>query len=73
MAAPDVNLCRSSTRLERRDIIAVKRALSRAGFMQWGGSAPMWGPHAVRACKAFQKATRSSRTATTVSGRMRRC
>jgi peptidoglycan hydrolase-like protein with peptidoglycan-binding domain len=57
MPAPDVELCRTiRIGSKGRDIIAVKRALSRAGFMQWGGFTPMWGPHAVRACKAFQKA-----------------
>ena len=38
------------------DVIAVKRALSRAGFMQWGAFTPIWGPNALRACKAFQAA-----------------
>lgn len=38
------------------DVIAVKRALSRAGFMRWGGFTPTWGEHAVRACRAFQAA-----------------
>lgn len=36
------------------DVIAVKRALSRAGFMKWGNFTSTWGPNAVRACKAFQ-------------------
>jgi peptidoglycan hydrolase-like protein with peptidoglycan-binding domain len=36
------------------DVVAVKRALSRAGFMKWGNFTPTWGPNAVRACKAFQ-------------------
>ena len=38
------------------DVIAVKRALSRAGFMQWGAFTPIWGPNALRACKDFQRA-----------------
>lgn len=56
MAAPDVDLCRTIRPGSKgRDVIAVKRALSRAGCMQWGPFTPMWGPHAVRACKAFQR------------------
>jgi Putative peptidoglycan binding domain len=41
-----------------RDVIAVKRALSRAGFMDWGDFTPLWGRYAVTACKNFQKAKR---------------
>jgi cell wall-associated NlpC family hydrolase len=37
------------------DVIAVKRALSRAGFMQWGKFTNVYGPFAVKATKAFQK------------------
>jgi len=57
MTAPEGNLCRTIRPGSKgRDVISVKRALSRAGFMQWGAFTPMWGPHAVRACKAFQQA-----------------
>jgi hypothetical protein len=38
------------------DVLAVKRALSRAGHMQWGQFTRMWGPHAVTACASFQTA-----------------
>jgi cell wall-associated NlpC family hydrolase len=38
-----------------RDVIAVKRALSRAGFMEWGEFTPVWGPFAQAALKAFEK------------------
>jgi peptidoglycan hydrolase-like protein with peptidoglycan-binding domain len=39
-----------------KDALAVKRALSSAGFMQWGGFTNLFGPFAVRALKNFQKA-----------------
>jgi peptidoglycan hydrolase-like protein with peptidoglycan-binding domain len=39
-----------------KDVLAVKRALSKAGYMQWGGFTPLFGPFAVRATKNFQKA-----------------
>lgn len=38
-----------------KDALAVKRALSTAGVMQWGGFTRTFGPFAVRALKAFQK------------------
>jgi hypothetical protein len=41
-----------------------KRALSRAGFMQWGEFTNVWGVNSVRACKAFQKAVRLKQTGT---------
>jgi cell wall-associated NlpC family hydrolase len=44
------------------DVVAVKRALSRAGFMRWGGFTQMWGPGAEDACKAFQKAHKLQQT-----------
>lgn len=34
--------------------IAVKRALSRAGYMQWAKFTPLWGKFAQRACANFQ-------------------
>lgn len=39
-----------------KDVIAVKRALSKAGYMKWGGFTPLFGPFAVTALKKFQKA-----------------
>ena len=39
-----------------RDIVAVKRALSRAGYMEWGDFTPIWGPFAQTALKRFEKA-----------------
>lgn len=38
-----------------RDVIAVKRALSRAGFIRWGKFTPVFGPFAVRALKNYQR------------------
>lgn len=38
-----------------KDVRAVKRALSKAGYMQWGGFTSLFGPFAVRATKNFQK------------------
>jgi cell wall-associated NlpC family hydrolase len=38
-----------------KDVKAVKRALSTAGVMQWGGFTATFGPFAVRALKTFQK------------------
>lgn len=38
------------------DVVAVKRALSRAGYIRWGDFTRLWGPFAVQACKNFQKA-----------------
>jgi cell wall-associated NlpC family hydrolase len=37
------------------DVVAVKRALSRAGYMQWGTFSPVWGDAAVASVQAFQK------------------
>jgi len=36
--------------------VAVKRALSRAGYMRWGAFTPTWGDFAVKAVRAFQRA-----------------
>jgi cell wall-associated NlpC family hydrolase len=41
-----------------KDVKAVKRALSRAGYIRWGGFTPFLGPFAVRSLKRFQKAKR---------------
>jgi cell wall-associated NlpC family hydrolase len=38
-----------------KDAIAVKRALSKAGFVRWGGFTPIFGPFAARALKKFQR------------------
>jgi cell wall-associated NlpC family hydrolase len=38
------------------DVVGAKRALSRAGYMQWGRFTPMWGDFAVTAAKRFQAA-----------------
>jgi peptidoglycan hydrolase-like protein with peptidoglycan-binding domain len=38
------------------DVIAVKRALSRAGFMRWGNFTNLFGKNTVTAVKNFQKA-----------------
>jgi cell wall-associated NlpC family hydrolase len=37
------------------DVVAVKRALSRAGYMRWGNFSPVWGPGAIAAVKPFQQ------------------
>lgn len=34
--------------------IAIKRALSRAGYMMWANFTPQWGKYARRACQNFQ-------------------
>lgn len=38
-----------------KDVVAVKRALSRARLMKWGEFTPLWGPFASRALKKFQE------------------
>lgn len=38
------------------DVVAVKRALSKAGYMKWGPFTRLFGPFAVRALKKFQTA-----------------
>jgi murein DD-endopeptidase MepM/ murein hydrolase activator NlpD len=38
-----------------RDVVAVKRALSRAGYIRWGKFTPVYGPYLVKAMKTFQK------------------
>lgn len=38
------------------DVVAVKRALSKAGFMKWGGFTRTFGVFAVRSLKRFQRA-----------------
>jgi len=42
-----------------RDVIAVKRALSRAGYIEWpadGSFSPIWGPFAALSLKRFERA-----------------
>jgi cell wall-associated NlpC family hydrolase len=57
MAAPIVPLPRNLMLGSKGlDVIAVKRALSHAGFMQWGQFTPTYGEGARRAVHAFQKA-----------------
>lgn len=38
-----------------RDVIAVKRALSHAGYIKWGGFTPIFGPFAVKSLRKFQQ------------------
>ena len=37
------------------DVLAVKRALSRAGYLRWGNFTPLWGEFAAKAAKKFQQ------------------
>ena len=41
--------------MQGNDVVAVKRALSRAGYMRWGQFTPLWGEFAVKATKKFQE------------------
>lgn len=53
---PSVRRCRLITQgTQGVDVVAVKRALSRAGFLRWGSFTPLWGPFAVQAAKQFQQ------------------
>jgi len=38
-----------------QDVIAIKRALSRGGWMEWGAFTALYGPHMVNAVKALEK------------------
>lgn len=38
-----------------RDVVAIKRALSRAHYIKWGGFTPVFGPFAVKALRKFQQ------------------
>ena len=63
MPHPDVELCRPIRHgAKGPDVVAVKRALSRAGYMQWGAFTPTWGDFAVKAVQAFQEAHDLERT-----------
>lgn len=56
MAAPIVPLPRNLILgTKGRDVIAVKRALSRAGYIKWGDFTPVWGTYARTALHNFQK------------------
>jgi hypothetical protein len=53
---PDVPRCRGIIEgTEGDDVLAVKRALSRAGYIRWGAFSPIWGEFAVKAAKRFQE------------------
>lgn len=55
MAAPNVAFPRPLVIGSKgKDVIAVKRALSRAGYMKWGVFTPTWGEFARNATHAFQ-------------------
>lgn len=57
MSAPIVPLPRNlMSGSKGQDVIAVKRALSHAGFMQWGQFTNVYGPSTRNAVHAFQKA-----------------
>lgn len=45
-------------RTSGNDVIAVKRALSRAGYIEWNGTefTRVWGEYAMESCKRFQRA-----------------
>jgi peptidoglycan hydrolase-like protein with peptidoglycan-binding domain len=54
-APGDVPFCRPIRPGARGlDVVAVKRTLSRAGFLQWGAFTQAWGPGATEACRRFQ-------------------
>ena len=56
MAAPSTPLARDIyLGTKGLDVVAVKRALSRAGYMQWGTFTQTWGDFAKLACHNFQK------------------
>ncbi|MEP6893146.1 MAG: hypothetical protein ABI927_05135 [Gaiellaceae bacterium] len=56
MPPPDVPRCRDITEGMRGvDVVAVKRAVSRAGYMRWGTFTDLWGQSAVTATKHFQR------------------
>jgi hypothetical protein len=53
---PSVRRCRLITQGTKGvDVVAVKRALSRAGFMRWGPFTPLWGRFAAEAAREFQR------------------
>lgn len=53
---PSVPRCRGIIEgTQGDDVVAVKRALSRAGYIRWGNFTPLWGAFAVKAAKRFQR------------------
>jgi hypothetical protein len=53
---PSVRRCRLiSEGTQGVDVLAVKRALSRAGYLRWGSFTMLWGPFAVKAARQFQQ------------------
>lgn len=53
---PNVRRCRLITDgTQGVDVLAVKRALSRAGYLRWGNFTPLWGEFAAKAAKKFQQ------------------
>jgi peptidoglycan hydrolase-like protein with peptidoglycan-binding domain len=56
LAPPEVPRAREIWKEMRGDdVVAVKRALSRAGYMRWGTFSPVWGAGAIAAVRPFQK------------------
>jgi hypothetical protein len=54
-ALPDVPHCRDITEgMQGVDVVAVKRALSRAGYLRWGQFTALWGDGAIAATTRFQ-------------------
>jgi peptidoglycan hydrolase-like protein with peptidoglycan-binding domain len=52
---PDVPRAREITEgMHGDDVVAVKHALSRAGYLRWGTFTPLWGPGVIAAAKNFQ-------------------
>jgi hypothetical protein len=55
MPAPDVPHAREITRgMHGDDVLGVKRALSRAGYLCWGTFTNVWGPGVIAAAITFQ-------------------
>jgi hypothetical protein len=55
-APPDVPRGREIWQgMQGDDVVAVKRALSRAGYMRWGNFSPVWGAGAIAAVQPFQR------------------
>ena len=55
MPPPDVPRAREITEgMRGDDVIAVKHALSRAGYLRWGAFTPLWGPSVIAAAQHFQ-------------------
>jgi hypothetical protein len=55
LSPPSVPRCREIIEGMRGvDVVAVKRSLSRAGYMRWGSFTDLWGNGAIAAVKRFQ-------------------